>query len=337
MKKFHGYVVASFGLNVMLIGAIVIHYFLGGEIGSFFKHGEEEGSKKVTLLKEDFTASMDLKGRGVGMGKSWLAGREGLDHGHLGLNRDEHLSLVSVKRPARGHWKFMLDLRQLSSMKVYALLEFKEGVTVRGLRQLERRGVMTVRRPIRSYLGKKVDLFYMKVSHLWFLERSPYVRDIYILKGFTARGHYRLHLVPEETVESIAITFHLPYSKIGRVLLEREVSVYGSDGVVEHVEDHAFLKVHSSMRRGRKMVYVCLLSYYVDVEALLGREIALIGDRMSLGAYREAIRKESVYMDFVSFSEKIVQNDYVREVSAGSEYGLNACRSVGARITKRSE
>ena len=196
------------------------------------------------------------------------------------------------------------------------MIEFKEEFTAKYFKIMNEYGFEFVKKSMNKNFSKKIAIFYVKYQFLKKAKYLSFIKDIYILKSFVAEGYYRLKVIPQENIDKIEFFFHLPYSKPGRKLLMKELSIFRSDGKIENIEEDSILKIYSSLRKEKPLVFFCKFKYFVDLGEMMKHDINVVGHDVFLEDYRKLVNKDPIYSTFTSFSDKIMKTKYVDKITA---------------------
>lgn len=223
------------------------------------------------------------------------------------LHNDPNIELLKYRSEEFKNSALKEKLDIIPTMSLYLLVKFKAPIEYKTLEYMKSKGLITVNnKMVSESIGKKHEVFLGKYISLRNLLGSPHIENIYILTKYTAKGFYKLNFLPQVDKENATINFHLPFSKPGRTLLSRPVSVGGIQSVrvfSETLEDRV-LTYELELKKNIPLQLYCDLKYIIDIEKLLQHHIRIAGT-MTLQSYQERMARIPQFDTFLKPTQKI--------------------------------
>ena len=307
------YVLLSLSINVLLVVVLAGLYFLDNKSKSIadLQSGSRNYSQPVST---NFSQKNTLL---LGNPEVKLSNtRMPYEDIRLRLSSDSHLELIKHRSPEFKDSLFKKYLDRLPGLNLFFLIDFKKPIEYKELHRLKSAGIHTIK-PDPEYMDKQLGLFYGRYKSLIHLRGYPHIQAVYLLKKFTGEGNYVLDFVPGEDVNKMNVNFHLPYTKPGRTLLQRTVTLGGISPKALHHEkiEGEVLYLTVDVRKSKKITLYTKLKYIVDVENLLKHHVRVAGE-ITVDEYRKKMIAHPDYAVFTSTSEKIVFSDYIDSLAS---------------------
>ena len=321
------YIRISFFFNLVLAGYLIYHFS-----NTEKKETSEKKQETFSSIDEDFTP-LEKEVQNLPARPRTIEKRGPHEDIYLKLRSDEYLELVRYRDPSFRNSDLRRYLKHLSSLKIYVLIEFKKPANFMTIQDIRNRGFVAIKPPS-EYVHKTLGVFYVAYRLLPSLRANRRIKDIYLLKSFTANGNYTLLVTSEESNEGVEMLFHLPISKPGFELLHKSYDIRGQAHIYQQEEKDGVLRVKIDIRRKKRVTFVCRVKYKIDLEDLLSHHVRVIGD-MTIEEYITRMSQDEDYRVFTSFSDdKIILSDYIAEV-AGYIHPTNTLRDTWHYIFKR--
>ena len=229
------------------------------------------------------------------------------------FKNDQYLLLEKISSLQFNSSYFKNLLEQIPSFKIFLLLEFRQKIDSKVLQEMRKKGFFRIDQIDR--LNSKVAIFYGRYKNIFSLKKyQKWIKDVFILKRFTARSIYTLDFTPEKSKDNLKISFHLPYSKPGKILLERNFQLSGVTELFDKENQQDFLSINLPVYQKKKMKLISKMKYMVDTEALLKNHIKIAGN-ITVGEYKKKMTGNKLYDLYTSPGEKIIFSPYIDELS----------------------
>ena len=227
-------------------------------------------------------------------------------------SRDPHLEVVDYNNIDfyRSSLKKYLD--KMSYVKIYALIEFKHLQMGKDKSTLYQKADW---HPVKAHNGAPttVSVYYGRYRNLEVINRFRSVKNIYIPRVYSAKGFYQLDVTPNADRDAITIDVHLPYSRAGKLLQERNVSISIDNYTTKQLQNH-LLTIKMPLKKNKTFTMLSHVRYKINLEDLLNSHVLAVGDNITIENYLALMRQTKYFHhDFTSFSEKIMPSTYINQ------------------------
>ncbi|HMA99686.1 MAG TPA: hypothetical protein VKS21_01740, partial [Spirochaetota bacterium] len=179
------------------------------------------------------------------------------------LATDNQLQLYKYNSAHFQNSRLFAMLEGAPKMDVYLILEYNASLNYKELSLLNKRNLDSKLQAKTEYLHKRWGIYYCRYEALADIKDLTFLKNIYIINRFTARGYYNIAFRPEQASENFHVSLMLPYSKPGKELVSMQPHIRGIFKLIAKEYNGNKLKLELRTK-GYPIVLFCELAYHVD-------------------------------------------------------------------------
>ena len=316
------YIKISLFLNIALIGLLL--YFVFNKDRNWFLSKDKIGitniryEEETRLIDSELSNSLSLKDKVEILSTNLSPSSRAKRKVDTYLAIDPYLEIVNCRSQIFKQSNLRTILEKLPKLKIYLILSFNHQIGFRTIEMIKRRYgfVIANKNYYNEFLKHNELVFYGRYRNLKYLINNKKVKKIYLLTQYTAKGFYRLDINSPKSIDDILLSFHQPFTKMGRELLTREPLFLATRyQILNNTNNLDIFMVNTDIKKNQMVTYYTEIEFKIQLQQFLRKTIYSIGD-LSLQDYRQKMLDDypNLYNTYTNFSEKIHISPLVENV-----------------------